>query len=353
MLSAAVITFSHPLAAQEQRRSVSVEAFGTQRYTSVAAARALSDGRVLVSDPESATLWVLTSNGVRRAAKVTEGGGRVPGGLRALGGDTTLLFDRREGKFVLVLPDGAAAPAPSSFTPPEGPLRLGTSTDVYAADSRSRLYWMGLTRTDTAPLWARGADGKATHLATLQKAPMTRSSSGGITISRSIPFAPLDAWAVGDDGTVVIARGTPYRVDRVDAAGSLQVGAPVVLPVSKVSAGDRAAHEQLGKRALGSVNLGGASLGSDLPAVSYPEQMASFVGNAVRVTPDGMAWVHRAESTESPDARIDVFEPGGSYRETLVLPRGAVVVGFGPQRAFVTLPVAGSDQVTLHTVAWR
>lgn len=341
------------LEGQERLRRVSTEPFGTDRYTSVAAVRELRGGRILVAEPEGSTLWIASSSGERVAAKATAGAGSVPGGLRALGADTTVMFDRRATQFVLVLPDGSGETAPSSLVPPEGPMRLGTGRDLYVADARGRLYWTGRSPKDTDPLWRRGADGRAIEIAALQKPPVTRSSSGGISITTSIPFAPQDAWAVADDGTVVIARATPYRVDRVDTMGVLHPGVPVVLPVSRVTEGDRRRHEERARRELGSINLGGASLGASLPSPTYPDTMAPFTAAAVRVAPDGTAWVHRAESVESDQSRVDVFDTSGGYRETLTMPRGAIVVGFGARVAYVSVPVPGTDRVALHTVPWR
>ncbi len=343
---------SGTVTAQERARSVTLEPRGYDAYGSIAAVREMGGGRALVSDPDGRVLWAVTATGARSNA-VRSGALEMPGTLRASRGDTTIAFDRMSGLFSIVTPEGTVLPAPASLSPPAGPRSIGIALDLYATDARGALYWAEPTRTESAPLWRRDAAGRAIAIASLRKPPLRQSGEGGIVVSMVVPFTPIDAWAVTDSGDVVIARGDPYRVDRVAMDGTITTGVPHAVPSVAVTTADREQARQRSRKSLGTVNLGGVAIAATLPDDAYPATKAPFGAGALRVSPDGSAWVHRAVALDSPNALVDVFQPGGSYRETVVLPRGAVLVGFGERIAFVSLPGASGDRVTLHTFAWR
>jgi hypothetical protein len=120
-----------------------------------------------------------------------------------------------------------------------------------------------------------------------------------------------------------------------------------------VTTADRDAQRKLTQKSMGSVNLGGTMLSAQIPDDAFPSHKAAFGNHAVRIAPDGTAWVHRAASASATEALVDLFQPGGAHRETLALPRGARVIGFGERFVYVSVPNAGDETVRLHRAVWR
>jgi len=103
-------------------------------FSSVAGLRELNDGRLLVSDATEQALWLvdLLTGTKEQRGRQGQGPGEyeMPGDLFAVHGDSTLMVDRLNQRFTLVLPDG----------------NLGTST-------------IPLRHPNGFPIFPRGVDG--------------------------------------------------------------------------------------------------------------------------------------------------------------------------------------------------
>lgn len=335
------------LSAQDVVRTPALATRSHGRYRSIVDVRELRNGDVLISDAEARSVWRVPVEGERKNF-VSSGTIGVPGLLRRQQGDSTLIFDRQETKFALLLPDGRVDAAPSSLQPPPGPMRLGVSMDLYFADASGQLHWLDQNRDATSPLMTRDLAGKVQTVGTLKNAETRTVREGAIGFTTSIPFAPVDDWAVADDGAIAIARGEPYRVERI--AGGRTISGPT-RTVERVSVtdDDKAEHARLRAKSMGSINLNGATMPS-MPADAFPATKAVFVRGAVRAAPDGSVWVHRAMASSANSILVDVFGADAQYRESISLPRGARVVGFGKHVVFIAVPIRGSDELTLHSM---
>lgn len=307
-------------------------------FGGVASVRELANGDVLVSDPEGGTVWRVAPDGARTNA-VRSGSVGAPGRLYAFGGDATLVFNRRDTRFV-VLRDGTVSDAPASLTPPPGPMRIGMSNDLYVADAQGRLYWLDGVRDATSQLMRRNADGSSTALASLRNPPMKQVREGAIGYSMSLPFAPVDDWALGADGSLVVVRAEPYHVERwpSDGGASVRGATRAVTPVP-VTAADREANRQSQAKSMASINISGVNTSMmALPDDAYPTHKGPFARDAARVAPDGVVYVHRTMPADATQQLIDVFGSDGNWRETLALPARARIVSVGAHAAYVTVP---------------
>lgn len=323
---------------------------GTEEYRSIADVRELSNGRVLISDTEAGTIWSVAADGKRTNA-ISSGSIQAPGRFRALGADSTLIFSRGNTKFIIITPDGALTAAPSSLTPPDGPTRIGVTSDLYATNGLGDLYWTNTQRgSESMPILKRGIDGATSTVATLRTPPTRVSGEGGIRITMTVPFAPVDEWEIADNGDVIIARGEPYRIDRVLPNGTIVTGKSRTYDGVPITSADKDQLNRERQRSMGSINLGGVALNAGVPDDAWPKTKPAFGRSAIRVAPDGLVWVKRYVAADASVTLYDVFLKDGSFREAITLPANAEVVGFGAGAVFVSIRNATGDRYTLHTM---
>lgn len=335
------------LLAQDVVRTPALATRSPGRYRSIVDVRELRNGDVLVSDADARDVWRVPVEGERKSA-ITKGEIGMPGLLRKQVGDSTLVYDRQATKFTLLLPDGRVEAAPASVQPPPGPMRIGVSLDLYFADAIGQLYWLTPSREATSPIMSRDVSGKERTIGTLKNAETRTVREGPITFTMSVPFAPLDDWAVAEDGAIAIARGDPYRVERLTGGRTISGAAREVERIA-ITEEDKAEHKRLRAKNTNSVNLGGAAMPT-VPEAVFPATKAVFVRGAVRAAPDGSVWVHRAMPASANFTLVDVFGADAQYRETISLPRAARVVGFGTQVVYIAVPIRGGEELTLHSM---
>lgn len=331
-------------------------------FSLLAGLRELPDGRLLVSDgiEEFVAILDLESAEMRRIGRRGEGPGeyRTPDALFPLAGDSTLLVDLGNGRLTPIAPDGSFGD-PTPIARPPDPASGGMLFLLpRGTDSQGRLYLQpfggGPDREppDSAALVRFDRVSGAVDTVAWAKLPgMTRSVSGPGS-SRSVlvrpkPFSPQDSWGVAPDGRVAVARAPAYRLEWIEPDGRRVRGREV--PVTPLRVGRREkevwlARQEGGLAVMVSNENGrlrtsfsrGAARGERPRAEEYewPERMAPFEGNAVRVAPWGEAWVERSAPAGAP-GRHDVFGPDGSLRRSVVLPPGRRVAGFGLETVYL------------------
>lgn len=68
----------------------------------------------------------------------------------------------------------------------------------------------------------------------------------------------------------------------------------------------------------------------------WPETMPPFTGrDAVRVTPEGEAWVTRTTKGANPTPAYDVFDGTGKLVRRVTLQPGSRIVGFGKETVYL------------------
>lgn len=325
-----------------QAQNATLTARGNHEYRSITDVRELSAGRLLISDTEAGTVWLLQPNGTRSNA-IKSGNIQAPGRFRALAGDSTIVFSRADTRFMVITPDGSLVSAPASLTPPQGPFRIGTSSDLYATNGRGELFWSDVVRgAESMPLQRRTSDGAISSIASLRTAPSRMSGEGGITYTVSVPFSPVDDWDIADNGDVVLARGEPYRIDRITADGTTITGKVREYNAVPLTAADREQVTKDRQRSMGSINLRGTAISIQVPDDAWPKTKPAFGRFALRAAPDGSVWAKRHVPANATFTQYDVFNKDGSFRDAVTLPPRAEVVGFGKGMVFVSVRT-GSD----------
>lgn len=326
-------------------------------------ARELPDGRLVVTDWAEQRLVVLDVERGSAREVGGRGGGpgefRLPGGLLAFRGDSTILIDRGNERLAVLDAEGVIRRTLRVTLP-------GTGTPG-GADDDGRLYYVqpgwaiGLPpgSTDPRPLarWDPATD-EVLEIARVDVA-RPRSDAGRPRTTPGIPFvmfAARDAWVVAPSGAVAIVRSSPYRVEWL-RDGERSVGPTLPSDPPPVTDADRTAFV---RRFLERAPISGRGPDGGLgpnPAVSdeevrrmvdtneFAERHPPFDPAGVTLGVDGRLWVRTSPSTRDP-AVFDVLGGDGALLARVALPPGRRLLAVGARHLYAVT----RDELDLETL---
>jgi hypothetical protein len=316
-------------------------------FTLVSSVRELSDRRLLVVDGSEKKLYVAdwAKGTVTPVGRNGSGPGEYvwPGSLLALGGDSTLLPDVRNGRWLML--HGASI---AGTIGPDAPALVSGARQPVGADRQGHVL-------ATRPIGAQGgsppavprldsllllrisrATGRADTVATLRARPSAVKIQGpaerptSISVMRS-PLTAGEVSALFPDGWIAIARLEPYRVDWVAPDGRVVRGSP--LPFERVRLNEREQRAFLEREA--------ARTGRperDPKAVSdWPEIIPPFLSGSLLVGPDGRLWIRRPPTAADPHPPYDVVDRRGALVARVRAGPDVTVVGFGRESVYTVL----------------
>jgi hypothetical protein len=378
VLAAATLLLALPAAAQAPLKTLTKpDAEYAEPFTQINGVRELRDGRVIVSDVREKTVQLVDLKAGTATKIGREGSGpgeyAMPLALLAIPGDTSLLYDPLNRRFLLIGPDGKAGKFAQYEEDGGGPLRISR---VRYTDSRGRLYSSGASysvspggvpsSSDSAPILRLDRATKKTDTVAYIKVPpvSVSTSSGGQNVSVRAgggnPFASTDDWAVTPDGRVAVIRTKDYHVDWYAPNGQKTSGPAIAYEKVRVTDDDKKAFRE--RRANGGgvaisfgqrVGPGGTSQGANVaPPTSvqlpeptdWPDVKPAFTGNAAFAAPNGQVWVLRTRAAKDKIPTFDVFDQTGRVVSRVALPAETRLIGFGNG----TVYLARSDEDDLQ-----
>ncbi len=346
----------------------------SEPYSGLRGLRELSDGRLIVTDPRDKVVHLVDMKANRVTALSREGSGPNEYGLPmtafALPGDSTMVMDAINSRFLLLGPGGslagtwspaAEAPAASS-TPRSGGgavIMMGggamAAINTRAVDAAGRLYMEGspivqgpngAQGADSVPVlrMSRKASGSDTVAWVRRPKPIVSGGAGNFNVRiGATPFQPQDGWTVLSDGRVAVVRATDFHVDVYPAAGRGAVarGAAVRVPTIRIGEAEKQAWRDERAASPGIAiamtrGSGGATTRSVAPAnvaqndpAEWPDVMPAFQNSQVYALPNGDIWVGRYRAAKDLNPRYDVFDATGKHTGQVVFPPRTSIVGFG------------------------
>jgi hypothetical protein len=217
-----------------------------------------------------------------------------------------------------------------------------------------------------------------------------RDSTGVRMTSIINPLPVVDEWAVMSDGAIAIVRGRDYRVEFISAGGAHTKGEKVPYDWQRLSDEDKAAYIDSTKAAMiraraaaggaagnagfgvgggGPLGGGGQQMvirmdgpgpggpppgagpggpgggpqivgggpppGGSPPPLTFvspselPDYKPVFGPNSVRADADGRLWIRTIPTKPLAGAVYDVIDGSGTLVDRVLVPTGAVIVGFG------------------------
>lgn len=358
--------------AQPLRRLTQPVASLEEPFTAVSGVRELRDGRVLVSDSRDRTIQLIDLRSGDAVAVGREGAGPgefgIPSRLYEMPGDSTLMSDFQNGRYLIFLPDGK--PGPTFRVPESSPAFFATLIGV---DARGRLL-MQRTRpsADTGPMAASSGivdvlryDRVSQRTDTLgqMRAPdgertSARSLPGGmLQMSTNLPFAARDVAAVTPAGDLALVRTEGYRVEWIGADGRRTVGPAATPSAVRITQAEREAFVQSQVRPGSIIVRGGTEATSRAagasaaaareravtgnvdalftPDMVWPAVKPPFLSGAAQADANGAVWVLRTRAHDDATPVFDVFDRAGRVTMRVALPNGARLAGFGKSGVYV------------------
>ena len=363
---AAMVPLASPAQSPPVVRLEKPEAEFPDPFSVISGMRALSDGRVIVSDGQERKLLLVdfAAGSARPIAREGAGPGEfaVPRRLWALRGDTSLLHDPGNGRYLVLLPNAEPGPTISL----SGAQVSGVSS-IKGVDALGRFYLQLRSPRAGAPSGGNNGDetlvrldrgtGRVDTLARVQlpesREQGSQSLGGGmLRLLDNRPLAAEDVAAIGVDGRVAIVRAAGYHVEWIDAEGRRAAGPPVPYePIRVTDAEKKAALEAMivPGQIITRVNPGAqaapmprprgtpraAGSGPPLPpgfdeaSMQWPTNKPPFLANAATITPDGQLWVLRTRRHTDSIPTYDVFDARGRVTTRVALPKRTRLAGFG------------------------
>ena len=337
-------------------------------FDQVTAVRELRDGRVVVADllAKGVSLADFRTGAATAIGREGQGPGEFafPSGLVPLPGDTTLLVDPGQRRFLKIAPDGKPV---GTVAFPDG---LAGIVNVRGADRQGRIYIQGslfggslgggagnaeIPDSVAVLRWTPGRTGFDT-LGRVKIPSIARAVSGGANaravVMRQQPFSASDDWAVAPDGRVAVARVGDYHVEWLGTPRA--TGPAVRYPKVPVTQADkdaiaRAASDTRGRFSV-QVGDGGGGGGGRAPSIAppqlpepdWPEFKPAFVGNGARMAPNGELWVQRSQPAAAAPL-YDIFDGQGRLVRQVRLQKDTRLVGFGATSVYVARTDTGDD----------
>ena len=340
---------------------------------SIASARELPHGRVLVNDTVTRRLYLFDSALRARVVVLdsTEGVrnsyGDSRGGMTAYRADSTLFASPALVSMLLIDPAGRVARYVAGPTPAEMLFLAGGSFGAPGFDSRGRLLYRGSARDrttarsadtrspyperDSAPIVALNLITGKTDTIALFRIPtevvtITEGANGTFrtTVKRD-PLPVVDDWAVLPNGSLALIRGRDFHIDWIDQNGNLSSGGKIAFPwrslteSAKVAFMDSvrfatdtaiAAQEiRLAERFKGTDNEPPEPFEPDYVSPGeLPDRFPAFEPNSSRADPDGIVWIRTTQRVSGRPVYY-LVDRKGTVVNRIQLPAGRTIAGFG------------------------
>lgn len=357
-------------------------ATSTENVGQAVSVRATSSGHVIVGAGSRQRVYAFDSTLKNFSIVADSGSGTGTGYTRPIGlipflGDSTLLPDV-VANALLVL-DGTGKQV-RSMAPPRAQDLEFLVTPVTSGrpglDPKGRLIYKGVlrkaqppkmtppgsktieltpTNPDSAPIVRGDFDTRRIDTLAWMKSPsqgrvgqqIIPNPGGGppsITVHLQVnPFAVADEWSLLSDGTIAIVRVHDYHIDWIDPDGTTRSSPKMPIDWRKYTDAERV-HvadslrrfvEESSKRNLAARPAGNAPIKMEVSVVpdsEFPTFWPPVQAGSVMSDLDGHVWILPATSTNAAMGfTYDVVNRKGEIIERVQLPKGYVLVGFGPR----------------------
>ncbi len=326
--------------------------------------RELSDGRVLIGDDYERTLYLIDFAAGRATALGRSGSG--PGefesvsALHLMAGDSTLLEDRRQGRW-LYLQGPRAVETINAIT------RFGYTPTLHGVDSMGRFLELRPSLYGKSPglpalriqssaesllvIVGHRSGASADTLGRIRgqfrgvREVMKPLVAGGPSVSRIVgnPLAEEEQAILLLDGWAAIIFADPYHVEWITPRKVRVRGPP--LPFQRVLVDDAQ------KRYAVEMSRGYRGQFSPHELPGWPAILPPFLNDAVLALPDGRIAIRRTPVAGAGEILYDIVDRSGRLTSRIAVSPRQRIVGFGPRAAYV-VSESGDDSERLDRYQW-
>ena len=297
-------------------------------FTAITSIRELSDGRILVTDPRDLQLVVadFRTGDVRQISR--RGGGPGEYGfaapVHAIAGDSSLMADFLQRRVLLLDQDKIVATVAAdnaviratqgfiTFADRVGNVVSQKSSDPPEGQSTTSM------KDSTAVIRVARRTGRMDTLAMVLVRPtvrtITRNAKGDISFSSARPLRLRvgEQFMLHPDGWLAVIRINPFRVDWRSPDGRWTLGAPLPVPVIRMSEKEKQASLARTARSM-AANPSSTPIPPQLrtPDDDWPDVMPPYLQGETLFSPEGHVMIRRQPSADHPGVAYFVVDRRG------------------------------------------
>lgn len=193
----------------------------------------------------------------------------------------------------------------------------------------------GLVQADSSAI-VRLRGNSADTLSLVRAEFESHRTSRDRNVLRPSGFRAFDAWGVFNDGSVLVVRGAEYVPQIVSADGGVREFDPIEFTRIPVTREDRERQMQTVRKSLEDarrrrVGAGASSLGELRVAepLAWAQYKPAVSESYIRVDSRNRAWVSVHDRDNDSGQRYDLLSSGGRRLDSVRVPVGERLVGFG------------------------
>lgn len=321
-------------------------------FTTVTSVRELSDGRVLITDPQDLQLVVadFRTGNTKAISRKGQGPGEygMAGPLYAMGGDSTLMNDFVNRRMLLFDADRVVA-----TISPDNAIVRGTQGFVRFADKFGHVTSTkspevptgeSVTGTRDSSLvlrWHRGSAKVDTITKVMDRpgARMVQRDAKGVVQSSSFRALRLrvgEQYIMHHDGWIAVVRINPFRVDWRAPDGKWTMGAPLPVPVIRMT--QREKDASLARTAASrAANPSSTPIPPQLqtPDDDWPDVMPPYMQGELTFSPDGDVILRRQISADHPGIAYYVVDRRGRLLGIIEMKTNERIIGAGARSLYI------------------
>ena len=321
-------------------------------FTVITSVRELSDGRVLVTDPQDLQLVVADFRGGEPKQISRRGQGPGEYGLAAplfrIGGDSSLMADFRNRRLLLLDADKIV-----TTVPPDNPIiratqgfvryadRLGHVTSVKSPEPPTGESTSNIRDSSTVLRFHRSTNKVDTVTKILDRPAVrtvVRDAKGEVTSSsfRAMRLSIGEQYIMHPDGWIAVVRTNPFRVDWRSPEGRWTLGAALPVPVIRMSEKEKAASRARTAASM-AANPSSTPLPPQLqtPDDEWPDVMPPYQMGELTFSPDGDIIFRRQPSADFPGVAYYVVDRRGRLLGVLEMKDNERIIGAGARSVYV------------------
>jgi len=320
-------------------------------FSAVLGIRELSDGRLVVAD--RIDLGLVVADFRNQATTPISRKGRGPNEygtvaqLYAIGGDSTIMPDMMQRRWLILDGDRVAV-----TVPPDNPTVQRLRGLFFGADGLGHLVREEWDATPAATITEKDssylvrydrATARADTLARLMRRPMVAirqtNAKGEVVMSgrRPLRLRVGEEYLLQPDGWLAVVRVNPFRVDWRSPDGRWTNGAPLPIPVLKMTDKEKQASLARTARSRGGSSSSGIPLPPELqtPADDWPEVMPPYIQGDLLASPEGHVIIRRQPSADLPGIAYYVVDRRGRLSGILALKGNEKLLAAGAKAIYV------------------
>lgn len=363
LLTVAMLLTSVPVLGQMRVRDLTLlppQDSVSHEFTRIASIRELSDGRVLVVDSRDRVLYLayLRSDSVQQIGRTGSGPSEYqsPSRLIALGGDTTLLIDGGNRRWLLLVGSRIVSTfSPSDLVVERAGMALAGADlsghilttvvigrEPLAGDrQQNRLMVLRVDRQSAQVDTITILKGTETQVHT------ERSARSQNTSVRELALSVSEQPLLFQDGWIAFVLQRPYRVDWRAPDGQSIHGPALTWNDPVVDGREIEIYRRRMERQIG------RSIPAPLTGILFADVVPPFPSNALQSLPNKHLLILRSQWSGSRGVEYDMVDRRGRVVGHVQLPSNIRIVGVGAQYIFtVATDDDGIEMLRRHHWSW-